>query len=781
MLEALGIDFELQAGDVAARGNFCTVDARGNITDRRAGRISTEVCVRLVERLRAIRLDGVEVLIEPVKEHRFVLVLRGDHLSGRLSETDPQQLGVPPLPVRALAPEADKTAALVNAFVEAARPLLRDAAPANMLLLRGFDQQPRLPLFPETFGLRAAAIAAYPMYRGLARLVGMEVLKTGGTFAEEIDTLERQWEHHDFFFLHYKDTDKAGEDGDFDAKVAALERFDALLPRVLALRPDVLAISGDHATPSILKGHGWQGVPALLASPYCGGDPVSRFTERDCAGGSLGVMPGPGPDAPRDGQRAPLHQVRRVAGHSRYPGGETMRRSYCLLSAAVLLALGVIGLAVPTREPAPPVVTRGARGRAGPGAPRARRDRAEAGRDARDRTAPDRGGARRRGRDRGRAARAASTCDASPPASGSPSSRAPTAKPAAISYARSPAERYEIRPGRDGRWAVSAVRPDVDTRVVAIAGEVRDSLFASMERLGETAALTARLVNLFEWDFDFAADSLPGDRFRLLVEKRYVGDVFLGYGDVLVAQYASVGRSLLTSVAFGDTAGRREYYDASGRSVKKMFLRAPLDFTRVTSGFSHARFHPVLGGYRPHLAVDYGAPIGTPVRAVADAVVTQAGWNGGYGLSIIAAPRARLRDHVQPSLQDRRPPGRAGAPAPGHRSRRQHRPVHRPASRLPRAQGRGPGQPAGREVHPRRARARPSPRGVRGARRRAPGAARRAGSVPRASTGTTPEAAHRLEPLLLLRQAEPRGRRGLLLLRGAAPRAVGLRPARRAG
>jgi murein DD-endopeptidase MepM/ murein hydrolase activator NlpD len=207
-------------------------------------------------------------------------------------------------------------------------------------------------------------------------------------------------------------------------------------------------------------------------------------------------------------------------------------------------------------------------------------------------------------------------------------------KAAAISYARSPAERYEIRPGPDGQWAVSAVRPDVDTRVVAITGEVQDSLFASMERLGETPALTARLVNLFEWDFDFAADSLPGDRFRLLVEKRFVGDVFLGYGDVLVAQYASGGHSLLTSVAFDDTAGRREYYDASGRSVKKMFLRAPLDFTRVTSGFSHARFHPVLGGYRPHLAVDYGAPIGTPVRAVADGVVTQAGWNGGYGISV---------------------------------------------------------------------------------------------------------------------------------------------------
>ncbi|HXA95291.1 MAG TPA: phosphoglycerate mutase, partial [Candidatus Dormibacteraeota bacterium] len=247
VLEALGIDFELMPGDVAARGNFCTVDGQGRITDRRAGRISTDLCVRLVERLRDIRLDGVQLLLEPVKEHRFVMVLRGAALSGRLSETDPQQLGVPPLPVSALAPEAEKTAALVNTFVEAARKRLHDAAPANMLLLRGFDQRPHLPLFGDVFRLRAAAIAAYPMYRGLARLVGMDVLKTGGTFAEEIDTLEQQWEHYDFFFLHYKDTDKAGEDGDFEAKVAALERFDALLPRVVARRPDVLAISGDHA------------------------------------------------------------------------------------------------------------------------------------------------------------------------------------------------------------------------------------------------------------------------------------------------------------------------------------------------------------------------------------------------------------------------------------------------------------------------------------------------------------------------------------------------------
>src|SRR5260370_37508442 len=201
-LEALGIDFHLKPGDVAARGNFCTVDGEGRITDRRAGRISTDLCVKLCERLRTITVDGAEIVIEPVKEHRFVLVLRGDGLSGSVSETDPQALGVPPLPARALEPAAERTAAAVNQFVERARSLLRDSAPANMVLLLGFDRQPDIPLFPETFRLRAAAVAAYPMYRGLARLVGVEVLDTGPTFADEIATLKRHWDSFDFFFLH---------------------------------------------------------------------------------------------------------------------------------------------------------------------------------------------------------------------------------------------------------------------------------------------------------------------------------------------------------------------------------------------------------------------------------------------------------------------------------------------------------------------------------------------------------------------------------------------------
>jgi 2,3-bisphosphoglycerate-independent phosphoglycerate mutase len=290
VLEALGIDFELRPGDVAARGNFCTVDAEGRITDRRAGRIPTSRCVELVDRLRQTRLEGVQLFVEAVKEHRFVLVLRGPGLSGRLSETDPQATGQPPLPVRALVPEADRTAALVNTFVGRARTLLADAAPANMVLLRGFDERPALPRFPEVFALRAGAIAAYPMYRGLARLVGMDVLKTGATFTDEIATLRAHWDAYDFFFLHYKDTDKAGEDGDFPGKVAALERLDAALPDIEALRPDVLVVTGDHASPAVIAGHSWHPVPVAVAAPYAAADGVERFTERACLAGGLGVM-----------------------------------------------------------------------------------------------------------------------------------------------------------------------------------------------------------------------------------------------------------------------------------------------------------------------------------------------------------------------------------------------------------------------------------------------------------------------------------------------------------
>lgn len=211
--------------------------------------------------------------------------------------------------------------------------------------------------------------------------------------------------------------------------------------------------------------------------------------------------------------------------------------------------------------------------------------------------------------------------------------RAPTGHLQEVVYARTPVERYEIRPdGSD--WRAHKVTLPVETRLVAVAGTLEGSLFESMDRLDETPALTARLVHVFEWDFDFAADALPGDRFRLLVEKRFVYNEFVAYGNILIAQYQSAGREPLTAVAFEVAEGKLQYFDAEGRSVRKMFLRAPLDFTRITSGYSHARVHPILGGVRPHLAVDYGAPTGTPVRAVADGVVAAAGWKGGNGLSI---------------------------------------------------------------------------------------------------------------------------------------------------
>jgi murein DD-endopeptidase MepM/ murein hydrolase activator NlpD len=313
-----------------------------------------------------------------------------------------------------------------------------------------------------------------------------------------------------------------------------------------------------------------------------------------------------------------------------------MKRSYCLVAVAVLLAVGVIGVAVRTRVPDPPPAQPTIRQAPEPAAPAEMPAPVEI---ALKRAETLEAALSRAGVERAEAAAIIAALRSSvnmrrlAPGEQLTVVPGPEGGPAEVVYVRSPAERYEIRP-MDGRWTVTAVRPHVDTRVVALAGEVRDSLFASVERLGEAASLTARLVTLFEWDFDFAADSLPGDRFRFLVEKRYVGDTLLGYGDILIAQYSSIGRSLLTSVAFEDSGGRRRYYDASGRSVRKMFLRAPLDFTRITSGFSHARRHPILGGLRPHLAVDYGAPIGTPVRAVADGVVTRAGWDGGFGLTI---------------------------------------------------------------------------------------------------------------------------------------------------
>ncbi len=291
VLEALGIDFDLRKEDLAARGNFCTVDEQGLITDRRAGRISTETCEALCETLAGISLPGVQVFVQPVREHRFLLVLRGEGLVEGIADTDPQRLGVPPLPPQAEKPEAQTTARLINDFIAQARERLADKHPANMLLLRGFAKWPELPHMGDVFGLNAAAVAVYPMYRGLAKLVGMTVLPTGMTIEHELATAQERWQDFDFFFIHYKTTDSRGEDGDFYAKVAAIEEVDRALAGIRDLAPDVLAVAGDHSTPSLLAGHSWHPVPFVIWSPWCRRDSVEAFDENSCRAGGLGIFP----------------------------------------------------------------------------------------------------------------------------------------------------------------------------------------------------------------------------------------------------------------------------------------------------------------------------------------------------------------------------------------------------------------------------------------------------------------------------------------------------------
>ncbi len=288
VLSALGIGFDLKPEDVAARGNFCTIDENGVVVDRRAGRIPTEKNIELCNMLKGIELPGVDVFVETVKEHRFLLVLRGSGLSGDLIDTDPQRVGEKPLQPRGLSSEAGKTVELVRRFIDEARTLLRNQHPANMILFRGFSKKPCWPSMTEVFGLNCAAIAVYPMYRGLSRLLGMHVLETGQAIKEEFDTLEDNWDKFDFFFLHVKKTDSYGEDGDFVRKVKVIEEVDREIPRLLGLKPDVIIVTGDHSTPSALKFHSWHPVPVLLWSKYCRADNVKQFGERACISGGLG-------------------------------------------------------------------------------------------------------------------------------------------------------------------------------------------------------------------------------------------------------------------------------------------------------------------------------------------------------------------------------------------------------------------------------------------------------------------------------------------------------------
>ena len=289
VLAAGGINFDLQDGDVAARGNFCTIDEQGKVMDRRAGRISTELNQRLCKLLQEkIDIPNVEVFVETVKEHRFLLVLRGKNLSGELLDTDPQETGKKPFSARTKNDEADHTARKVDTFLNQAKEILQHEHPANMVLLRGFSQKPQWPSMKECFKLNSAAIAAYPMYRGVSKWIGMDVLETGETVESEFETLKHNWDKYDFFYVHIKKTDSYGEDGNFEAKKQVIEEVDRFIPMLRELEPDVIMVTGDHSTPSKLAFHSWHPVPVMIWSKDCRSDQVDQFNETACVTGGLG-------------------------------------------------------------------------------------------------------------------------------------------------------------------------------------------------------------------------------------------------------------------------------------------------------------------------------------------------------------------------------------------------------------------------------------------------------------------------------------------------------------
>jgi 2,3-bisphosphoglycerate-independent phosphoglycerate mutase len=295
VIEALGLGLDLQPGDVCARANFCTVNPKGIVTDRRAGRIATDICEELCGILakKIQKLRDTRVIIKAGKEHRFVVIFRGKGLEGPLTDSDPNREGLPIAlvkPTNSGSAKQKKTARLVADFYAAALPLLAKKKPANGFLMRGIAHQPAIPAFEERYGLRAAAIAVYPMYKGLAQLVGMTKMEGSQTIAEQFERYVAEYDNYDYFFIHYKYTDKAGEDGDFQAKKKAIEDFDAALPILLRKKPDVLAITGDHSTPVAMKGHSWHPQPVLLTSAYSGSDKLDRFTETGANMGSLGVF-----------------------------------------------------------------------------------------------------------------------------------------------------------------------------------------------------------------------------------------------------------------------------------------------------------------------------------------------------------------------------------------------------------------------------------------------------------------------------------------------------------
>lgn len=293
ILSALGTGFNLTEKDVAARVNFATVDEKGRVLDRRAGRIKTELNKELCEKiLKNIKLDpSVEIFLHPVRDYRATLILRGDGLWGDLIDTDPQKIGVVPLEVKVTNPRSKKTARIVSDFIEQAKGILAKEKPANMILLRGFDKYIPFKSIKERYGLKALAIAEYPMYKGMAKLLGMEIAQNISGLDSQIEALKKNYDKYDFFFFHIKKTDSFGEDGDFDAKVKEIEKVDAMIPEIVKLYPDVLVVTSDHSTPALLKYHSWHPVPVMIKSIYARKDSVTKFDEISCANGILGLKP----------------------------------------------------------------------------------------------------------------------------------------------------------------------------------------------------------------------------------------------------------------------------------------------------------------------------------------------------------------------------------------------------------------------------------------------------------------------------------------------------------
>jgi 2,3-bisphosphoglycerate-independent phosphoglycerate mutase len=288
VVAAMGIAFPMKEGDVAVRMNFASKDDQGNITDRRAGRIPTEKCAELCKKLKDVSIDGIEVFVKPVKDYRAVVIFRGEGLSDHVQDTDPQATGVKSLDPQPGSEKGIKTAKVASSFISQANDMLQGERPANTVLMRGFAELPHIPSLKELYRLSALALAVYPDYKGVSRLVGMDVIEGLGDLEDQGRALRDSWQRYDYFYVHHKYTDSKGEDGDFNGKVKEIEKCDAFLPQILNLHPDVLIVTGDHSTPSVLKSHSGHPVPFIISSDGIRTDSVTEFGERSCAHGLFG-------------------------------------------------------------------------------------------------------------------------------------------------------------------------------------------------------------------------------------------------------------------------------------------------------------------------------------------------------------------------------------------------------------------------------------------------------------------------------------------------------------